>query len=44
MNEEAEIKAIEKWLWIMDKPKVIKEGHKRGKRKGHGAKRRGKNK
>jgi hypothetical protein len=31
MNEEAEIKAIEKWLWIMDKPLTIKERGKKRK-------------
>jgi hypothetical protein len=42
MKEEAETKTIEKWLRIMDKPLAKKEGDKRRKRKGRGAKRRGK--
>ncbi len=29
MNEEAETKAIEKWLRIVDKPLVTKEGDKK---------------
>jgi hypothetical protein len=32
MDEEAETKAIEKWLRIVDKPLETKEGDKKGRR------------
>ncbi len=32
MNEEAETKAIEKWLRMVDKPLVTKEEDKKGRR------------
>ena len=33
MDEEAETKAIEKWLRMVDKPLEIKEGDKRRRKK-----------
>jgi len=42
MDEEAETKAIEKWLWMADKPLAKKEGDKKGRQKGRRAKRHGK--
>ncbi len=40
MDEEAETKAIEKWLRMVDKPLETKKGDKRGRQKGREAKRR----
>ena len=39
MDEEAQTKAIEKWLRMVDKPLATKEGEKRGRQKGRRAKR-----
>ena len=39
MDEETETKAIEKWLRMVDKPLATKEGDKKGRKKGRGAKR-----
>jgi hypothetical protein len=39
MDEEAETKAIEKWLWMVDKPLETKEEDKRKRKKGRRAKR-----
>ena len=39
MDKEAETKAIEKWLLMVDKPLETKEEDKRGGQKGRGAKR-----
>ncbi len=33
MDEEAETKAIEKWLRMVDKPLATKEGNKKAKRR-----------
>ena len=38
MDKEAQTKAIEKWLRMVDKPLATKEGDKRGRQKGRGAK------
>ncbi len=40
MDEEAETKAIEKWLRVVDKPLETKEEDKRGGQQGPGGKRR----